>query len=186
MNPPLLQCPRCRAWLLGAVFNQPQLSPCPACGASLVVEVFPAFFRPMESGTSGEAVMVEGESSCFYHPQKKAVQPCDACGRFLCALCDCAIKGQHLCPACLESGSKKQAIQGLEDVRPLHSRQALMLSCLPFFITGLGGIYMALRYRNAPGSLVRPMRWAMNVALALGVLQTLSFGVLFFLIFTRS
>jgi hypothetical protein len=177
MNPTPVQCPRCKSHLLDGVFNQPALGACPACHAPLLVEVFPAFFRPLAPGQAGERVMVEGESSCFYHPQKKAVVPCDVCGRFLCALCDCQIKGQHLCPACLESGQKKKSIQGLEDVRVLHRRLAFMLSLLPFFITGLAAIYVAIRYRKEPGSLVAPMRWAFPAALILGSLQTLAFLV---------
>jgi hypothetical protein len=173
MNAPLIHCPKCRAWLLEGVFNLPELSPCPACGAPLQIEVFPALFRQIAAGQSGETILVEGESTCFYHPQKKAVVPCDACGRFLCALCDCEMKGRHLCPSCLESGQKKQTIQGLEDERPLYRRQAFVLSILPFFITGVAAIVLAVRHWKTPGSLVAPMRWAMPAALILGSLQTL-------------
>jgi hypothetical protein len=172
MNP-LIQCPKCRAWLLDEIFNRPDLSPCPACGVRLQVEVFPALFRSIGPGKSGEAIMVDGESSCFFHPQKKAVVPCDACGRFLCALCDCELKGRHLCPSCLESGQKKQTIAGLEDERPLHRRQAFALSIIPVLITGPIAVFMAIRYWKTPGSLVSPMKWAMPVALVLGSLQTL-------------
>ena len=91
MNTSLVQCPQCRAWLLEGVFNQPDLTPCPACGVPLQVEVFPALFRRINPGSSGEAILVEGESSCFYHPQKKAVIPCQGCGRFLCALFLCIL-----------------------------------------------------------------------------------------------
>jgi hypothetical protein len=175
MNTLLIPCPKCSAGLLDGVFNRSDLAPCPACGASLQAEVFPAFFRPAAVGRGGEAILVEGESSCFYHPQKKAVIPCDVCGRFLCGLCDCEVKGQHLCPACLESGRKQSNIQGLEEVRMLHSRQALLLAVLPLFITGIAAIIYALGYRKEPGSLVQPMRWAFPVALILGSLQTLCF-----------
>jgi hypothetical protein len=173
MNAALIQCPKCSATLAGEVFNQPEATPCPRCAAPLQVEVFPALFRRIAPGRDGELVMVEGESSCFYHPQKKAAVPCDVCGRFLCALCDCEVKGQHLCPSCLESGQRKRSIRGLEDMRVLHSRLALILSILPLFITGLAAIWVALRYRKEPGSLVQPMRWAFPVALILGSLQTL-------------
>ena len=139
----------------------------------------PALLRRIAPGREAEAVLIEGESSCFYHAQKKAIVPCDACGRFLCALCDCEVKGRHLCPNCLEAGQKKKNLEGLETVRILHSRQALMLSILPFFITGLAAIYVALRYRKEPGSLVAPMRWAFPTALILGSLQTLAFVALF-------
>ena len=175
MNSPQIQCPKCKARLFEPVFNQPDLVPCPACATPLQIEIFPAFFRRVAPGRDAEAVMVEGESSCFYHAQKKAVVPCDACGRFLCALCDCEVKGRHLCPGCLESGQKKRNIQGLEKMRVLHSRQALLLAILPLFITGLAAIYVALRYRKEPGSIVAPMRWAFPTALVLGSLQTLAF-----------
>jgi len=183
MNTLLVQCPKCKTGLLGGIFNQPALTRCPACGAPLQVEIFPAFFRRTAPGREGEAILIEGESSCFYHPQKKAVVPCDACGRFLCALCDCELKGQHFCPGCLESGQKKRKIQGLEDMRVLHGRQALLLAILPLFITGLAAIYVVLRYRKEPGSLVAPMRWAFPTALILASLQTLGFLALFLILF---
>src|SRR5437016_10234951 len=107
MNPREVLCPRCKAPLAETVFNQARFVPCPACASPLQVEVFPAFFRPITVGRDGEALLVDTESSCFYHPQKKASVPCDACGRFLCALCDCELHGQHYCPTCLETGRKK-------------------------------------------------------------------------------
>lgn len=184
MNTLLIQCPKCHTGLVDGVFRL-DLAPCPSCGAALQVEVFPAFFRRMAPGREGEPILVEGESSCFYHPEKKAVVPCEACGRFLCALCDCQIKGQHLCPACLESGQRKKQIRGLEDMRMLHSRLALVLSLIPFFITGLAAIYVVLRYRKEPGSLVNPLRWAFPTALVIGILQTLGFLALGALIYFK-
>ena len=176
-------CLKCKAPLPGTIFNLPDSAACPACGRRIRVEVFPALFREFTPGGQGETIMIEGEASCFYHPQKKAVVPCAACGRFLCALCDCELNAQHFCPACLESGRKKKKIAGLEDSRILYGRQALLLSILPLLITGLAAIYLALRYRQAPGSLVSPVRWAMPLALALGILQTLGITFLIFLAF---
>src|SRR3974390_2264285 len=115
-----VQCPACRASLLDGVFNQPDFAPCPSCGAPLQIEIFPAMFRTISTGHGGERLMVEGESSCFYHPQKKAVLPCDGCGRFLCALCDCPVDGRHFCPACLEAGKTRGNIQTLENKRTLY------------------------------------------------------------------
>lgn len=181
----LVQCPKCYTSLGEANLNQNELTSCPGCGQWLQVEIFPALFRKTAPGQRPELLMVEGESSCFYHPQKKAVIPCDSCGRFLCALCNCEVKGQHLCPACLQSGQKKSTIAGLEEIRVLHSRQALMLSVLPFFITGIAAIVVALRFRKEPGSLVQPMRWAFPVALVLGSLQVLFFLVMIGLLVFR-
>ena len=168
-----LPCLRCGGPLPAELFNLPGLAPCPQCGTALQVEVFPAAYRPPRNAHSGEPVVIEGESSCFYHPQKKAVVPCAECGRFLCALCDVHLDGRHLCPPCLEAGKRKQTIRSLEDKRVLYNRQALLLALLPFLISGLAAIYLAARYWKAPTSLVSPMRWAMPMALVLGILQVL-------------
>jgi hypothetical protein len=165
------------------VYNQVGMSLCVGCASLLQVEVFPAAFRRIAPGRDGDLLMVEGESSCFYHPQKKAAVACDVCGRFLCALCDCDVKSQHLCPSCLESGQRKRNIQGLENMRSLHSRLALVLSFIP--VAGIVSIWLFFRYRNEPGSLVQPMRWAFSVALVLGIIQLLLVLVLGALIFLR-
>src|SRR5437870_10548188 len=173
----VVTCTQCGFVLNEAMFNQPDWSHCPSCRSLLRVEVFPTLFNAPAPAQTAQSVVTEGEASCFYHPQKKAVVPCEACGRFLCALCDVELDGKHLCPACLESGKKKKTIHSLEDMRMLYNRQALVLAVLPLFITGLAAIYVAARYWKAPTSLVRPMRWAMPVALVLGTLQTLVFVI---------
>ena len=154
------------------VFNQPEFTPCPACGVPLQIEVFPALFRPVRKSSLGEVVMVPGESACFYHENKKAVVVCEACGRFLCALCDCELHDQHFCPGCLEVGKKKRTVEQLETSRVLYDRQALLYSVVPLLITGVAAIYLAIRHRKTPGSLVAPRPWIMPVALVLGILQT--------------
>src|SRR5437763_12452377 len=118
-------CPKCKTPLPAMVLNQLDLTPCPACSVPLQVEIFPALFRRAAAGRDGEAVLVETESTCFYHPQKKAVLPCEACGRFLCVLCDCELHGKHYCPACLEVGRKKRKIKSLETERTLYDSLAL-------------------------------------------------------------
>src|SRR5580698_3579478 len=128
---PLISCPNCQAGLTDGNFNHPGLSPCPVCGAQLQVEVFPAMFRKTNPGQSAQPVMVEGESSCFFHPQKKAVVPCAGCGRFLCALCDCDFGGEHFCPACLEAGKSKGKIKAFDNRRTCYDGIALALALWP-------------------------------------------------------
>lgn len=168
-------CPKCRSPLGSGLYNLGDFAPCPTCHSGLRVEVFNALFRPLASGGSGEAVLVAGESACFYHAAKKAVVVCDACGRFLCALCDCGLNGRHYCPPCLEAGARKRTIEQLETSRPLHGRQALMLAVLPLFFTGLASLFLVVRHWRTPGSLVHPQRWLMPTALVLASLQTLFF-----------
>jgi hypothetical protein len=146
---------------------------------------FPALYRGIAptARSSGEIAM-EGDSTCFYHPQKKAAIPCDGCGRFLCALCDIDFNGQHLCSTCLENGTRKKSIQNLEKSRKLNGRHAFVLGLLPLFITGPVVVYMAIRYWNAPGSMVSPRRWYTRAALVLGILQTISLTLMIFVIAT--
>jgi len=185
MSAPLIQCPACQAWLLEGVFNQPQLSPCPACGVPLQVEVFPALFRRINPGQRGEIIMVDGEASCFYHPQKKAILPCQGCGRFLCALCDCELNGQHFCPACLETGKTKGKIKSLENRRTLYDSIALSLAVYPLLIfyftlvTAPVALFVAIRYWNAPRSIIRRTRIRYVVAIVLASMQIAGWGFLF-------
>src|SRR5438874_6597524 len=129
-----LLCPKCKTPLRENVVNRAELAPCLACATPLQVDIFPALFRPLQTGRSGEAVVVETESSCFYHPQKKAVVHCEGCGRFLCALCDCELHGQHYCPQCLETGKRKGKIKSLENERTRYDSIALGLAIAPLLI----------------------------------------------------
>ncbi|HWH70909.1 MAG TPA: B-box zinc finger protein [Candidatus Sulfotelmatobacter sp.] len=189
MNSPLLECPQCHSRLTDSLVNQRELAPCPACTTPLQAEVFPAFFRRLTPGRDGEALIVEGESSCFYHPQKKAVVPCEGCGRFLCALCDCELHGQHFCPACLEVGRRKGKIKSLENERTLYDSIALALALYPLvfvvgvyftFITAPMALYIAVRYWKAPLGIVRRSRARYVVALVAASLQVLGWMVLIY------
>jgi hypothetical protein len=181
-----IACPNCNATLLGDVFNRPDLTPCPACGQPILIEVFPALFRQAATGRGGEAIMEDGESGCFYHPQKKAVVPCDACGRFLCALCDCELDGQHICPSCLETGKRKGKIKSLQNHRVLYDSIALALAVVPAItcigacatiITSPAAIYLAIRYWNTPSSLIRRGKTRQVLALIFGSLTLIGWFV---------
>ena len=186
-----VQCPKCSAWLLEGIFNQPELTPCPACGVPLQVEIFPALFRKIAPGQSGETVIVEGESGCFYHPQKKAVLPCDGCGRFLCALCACQLNGQHFCPACLETGKTRGRIKSLDNQRTLYDSIALSLAVYPLLIfyftviTAPMALFVAIRYWKSPPSLVHRCKIRFVVAVILALLQIAGWGILIVTLATR-
>jgi hypothetical protein len=192
MSSTLLLCPRCKTALTESVLNQPNLTPCPACAAPLQVEIFPAIFRETAAGRDGEAVVVETESTCFYHPQKKAVLPCEGCGRFLCALCDCELHGQHFCPNCLEVGRKKRKIKSLENERTLYDSIALALAVFPMlifyltFITAPAALYISFRYWNAPRSIVHRGKARLVLAIIFASLQIIGWVVgIFFLVNAR-
>jgi hypothetical protein len=155
----------------------------------LQVEVFPAALRPPGPSATGERVAIEGEASCFYHPAKRAVVPCESCGRFLCAVCDVEMNGQHLCPACIESGKNKGRMQKLQNRRTLYDSLALavalfpMIFVYPTIITAPIVLYIAIRRWNAPSSVVPRSRWRMVLAVIIALLQIAGWVAIFFAIF---
>ena len=186
MSRRLAACPGCRTPLPDAALNTGVLAPCASCGTRLQVEVFPAFFRSINAGSSGETILVEGEAGCFFHPDKKAVVHCAGCGRFLCALCDLELNGRHLCPGCLESGQRKGKLVELEKQRTLYDSAALALGCLPVLIwpvtllTAPLTVILVICGWRKPGSLVPRSRWRFVLALLIGAAQIIAWGALFY------
>ena len=152
----------------------------------MYVEVFPALFRETAPGQTGEVLVVEGESTCFYHPSKKAVLPCQGCGRFLCALCDCDLSGTHFCPVCLEAGKTKGKIQNLQNERPLYDSIALMFAVLPivtvvFWVFSLFtapiALVLAIANWNTPRSIVHRTKTRLVLAIIFATLQIGAWGI---------
>lgn len=191
MKSPLVHCSKCNTALVDGVFNLPDFTPCPSCKSPLQVEVFPALLRPITPGSKGEAVMADGEAGCFYHPQKKAVRPCDGCGRFLCALCDCVMDGRHYCPSCLESGRTKGKIKNLQNTRTLYDSIALALTIIPIlffyltFITAPLALFIAIRHWNTPTSLVRNNKAGYIVAIVFASLQICAWIAVLWMLLTN-
>src|SRR5262245_7047228 len=106
-----IRCPRCALALDPAGFADSGVVDCPACRSQLRGAIFPACQNPPAavSTASGERGL-EGEAVCFFHPEKRAAIACQACGRFLCALCDMPLGARHVCPTCLASGKTEELI----------------------------------------------------------------------------
>jgi len=104
---------------------------------------------------------MDDEASCFYHPDKQAVIPCDSCGRFLCSLCDLELDNMHLCASCLETSQEKRKIKNLENHRTLYDSVALHLAVLPVLIwfttiiTAPVAVFLAIRHWKTPSSIIR-------------------------------
>jgi len=156
---------------------------CPGCDTLVQVDLFPAWFRPIAAGALGEQILVEGEASCFYHPAKKAVQSCDACGRFLCGLCDCELQNRHFCPACLESGRQKGKIKNLQNQRTRHDKIALALAILPVLtfyftlVTAPLALYIVIRHWKSPLSVIPHTRWRYVTAAVLSIAQIVGWSI---------
>ena len=179
----VVTCTKCGDVLNESLFNQSAWSSCPSCSSQLRVEVFPTLFRGPAQVQAAQSVVTEGEAGCFYHPNKKAVLPCETCGRFLCALCDVELNGQHLCPACLASGRKKGTLADLDNRRVLYDSLALTLALLPILIwpftliTAPAALFIAIRYWKAPGSVVHRTRVRLILAMVLALAQMAGWGI---------
>jgi hypothetical protein len=179
-------CPKCSSTLPGAMCNTPAPVRCPACDAIIQVEIFPAFFQPAVAGPSAEPIVEEGVSSCFYHDQKKAVTHCDACGRFLCALCDVEFNGQHVCPVCLQSGKQKGRLLHLESSRAVWDSAALFICLAPLLLwpiviaTAPIAIGVAIFSFFKPGSIIPRTRIRAWLAIVLSLLELAVWVYVFF------
>ena len=173
----MLSCTKCNTPLPGQNLNSYSLVPCPSCSGQLRADVYPALLRKLPRGLSGESLQLDKEAGCFYHPRKKAVVPCSACGRFICALCDVALNGQHLCPSCFEKGKTKRKIKNLENRRTCYDSIALMVaaaSMLIYWITIFTAplvIYLTIRHWNSPSSIITRTKFRFVLALILAGLQ---------------
>jgi hypothetical protein len=182
----MLACPRCDRALPEDFLNAAELRRCPACKTPVMVELFPALLAPRPVGQAGETLLVEGESSCFYHPAKRAVAACESCGRFLCALCDLDLNGQHLCPACLETGKRKGKLKQLDNRRTLYDSLALTLALAPLLIfyftiiTAPAVLYVVIRYWNAQRSIVGRGRWRLVVAAIIALAEIAGWVLIFY------
>jgi len=186
MNVTVVTCPGCKNALPQSICNTGDMTHCPSCDIAVQAEVFPAFFKGAAIGQKAEAIVEEGTSSCFYHEKKKAVIHCDACGRFLCALCDLELGGAHYCPPCADTSRKKGNVTELETSRTIYDSAALTLALGAFLVwpvaivTAPTAIYFAVLSWKRPGSLVPRTRLRSYVAILVAVLQLA--GLVFFTI----
>ena len=152
-------CSACSRPLPPELWSGAEGERCPACGAPVLVKVFPALARS-NIGSVPQPVAGDLEASCFYHPQNRAHATCDDCGRFLCSLCTLEIPGSILCPLCFEANLRGRKIQHLESSRTMHDSIALALAILPafliwpVFITAPLTLFWIFRHWNSPRSIL--------------------------------
>lgn len=188
----MLSCTACQASLSMEALAGAGPVRCRRCGAELEISVFPALYRPLESGRPGEALLTDEESACFYHPKKRAVVPCESCGRFLCALCDLDLNGTHYCAPCLETARGRGAFPRLENRRTCHDRVALAVALYPlilFFyptlLTAPVAIFLSVRALRRPGSLVHGAKIRSFLAMLIGTAEVVAWVLILNLIITQ-
>jgi hypothetical protein len=177
MNSHKIDCPKCKIPLEWQNFNTQEMTRCPACNGALRIEIFPAFLEDPSVPVMANLSAIGDESSCFFHPQKKAALACALCGRFICSLCDIEFGDKHVCPACLEAGKKKKKIINLETHRVLYDDIALAVAIIPMIfiwvtvITAPISIYMSIRYWKSETSIIPRTKIRFMSAIAISLLQ---------------
>jgi hypothetical protein len=149
--------------------------------------VFPAVYRRIGPGAAAETSLIEGETTCFFHADKKATVVCNGCGRFLCALCDVPIGADHLCPKCVEAGRTKKTLTTFENYRTSYPSLAITFAFLPLliwpvsFVTAPAAVFLVLfGWRKPPSVTGRRRRGAMVVALIAALLQCAGWAAVLF------
>ena len=157
-------------------WNFPGGVDCALCGQRVEVRVFPAIQNEAK-GERPEAILGAEEAGCYYHPQNRAVVPCDGCGRFLCALCDLPLDGRHLCPACVETGVRTNKLASSDTHRTHYDSIALAFATWPMLIfyftlfTAPVALYYVIRYWKEPMGMLPRTRIRLVIAGVLAGLQ---------------
>jgi hypothetical protein len=106
-------------------------------------------------------------------------------------LCDCDLHGEHFCPACLQAGQKKGKIKRLEQERVLYDNIALSLAVYPLLIfyftiiTAPLSLGIAIRFWNAPRSIVHRTKARFVFAILIAGLEMAGWAALVFYLVTR-
>ena len=177
-----IQCHRCQ-WKLPTGRNELQgLTTCPSCYTRLSVYLFPAWGRATQVGTAAQPISDSQEAACFFHADKRAVIPCDQCGRFLCSLCDFPIGNRHYCGSCVEKSAQGTHLGELERNRKRWDIQIWYWLVLPIFvcfylipITSIVAIVLGIQKRNVLPSLVSRSRLWIQAGIAFGILEFIGF-----------
>jgi len=174
----LVRCSRCDAALPPEVIEARGTAMCPACGADVLVRVFPAFLAKPEVIVPSEIAAAEGEATCFFHSGKTAAHACAKCGRFLCRLCQMELHGEVLCPECITSGISKKRFASLENRRVCYDTVALATAVLPVLftwyftcLTAPAALYIAIRYWRAPSSILGRTKLRMILAILIAAAE---------------
>jgi len=186
-----LRCDSCRTSIPAENWNREWGAPCPICRTRIWTQVFPAVLAE-KWGTIGEPVTSDAEAGCFFHPQTKAALACDACGRFLCRLCDIELGTQHVCPTCLQQGVATKSASVLDNRRVLYDSIVLGVSLAgplffiwPSLFTAPLSVILAIWYWNRPRSIVPRTRVRFILAIVFGVTQSLLWAGLIWAVATQ-
>ncbi|MCC5843348.1 MAG: B-box zinc finger protein [Verrucomicrobia bacterium] len=191
MSLPEITCPVCHKikFPLARPGRGEQVCPC-SKKKRIQFHRFPAYERVTVLPSVADTGFVEGASTCFHHPNHKAVAVCADCGVFVCSLCVVEDRGDSVCLSCF---AKRQQNALKVDAAPggakriVYDNLALMLAVVPvlFFwasiLTAPAALFVVIRYWNRHPCSVVPRTRARFVFAALLALAQITGWVFFFI-----
>jgi hypothetical protein len=178
-----------------ALFARTGSASCSTCGKEVHATILPALYKVagMPPPSLPEEPPGPGEAACFYNPNRRATKVCDHCGVFVSDAWAAKWGSQTVCLKCIEDLRTKHKDTRFEAKRTLWDNIALFLATGPWVLAGMliatfilygfaffcilatlatapAAVFVALRYWNAPRSLVPRGRarlvWALVLSLA--------------------
>ncbi|MBN4074095.1 hypothetical protein JYT61_00890 [bacterium AH-315-E10] len=183
-----MNCLKCKADLPVNTYNTGTLIPCPACRTRIQLHVFPAAIKKAEEGEGGESLTSDIDASCFYHQNSQADATCEACGKFLCKLCDVFINEKHFCPNCVNLNENSETNLKKKADTTHYDSVALSLALVATLIFYFGivlipaSLYFSIRYFNKPQSIVPRTRIRFIIAILISCLHLIGWTIAFILI----
>lgn len=180
-------CPVCARALPPDTWNLDYETYCPNCRAPVTAMVFPALLRA-DGAALAEAAVEGTEATCFFHARKKAVVPCDQCGRFLCSLCQVELSGQNWCPSCIDAYRRQGKLATLDSRRTLYDNMTLLLATVPIlmwpllFFSAPATLFLVFRYWKKPSSIVPRTKVRFLIAGLIAVAEIVGMGVLLYFV----
>ena len=172
-----MPCPSCGERLPLETDSLSAPTYCAQCDSPVLMRLYPAFQRQEAVGVVGKRLVMEDESSCFFHETKRAEAVCDGCGRYLCSLCETPFAKKILCPECLERAEDEGELDELVTKGFRHGSVALLLAFGPILMWPLTcisapvAIGYSIKCWNKKGSLVHAPKPAFVVASLIAAVQ---------------
>lgn len=199
----LVKCTSCGGGIPEPLFRENGSVPCHICNRMVHALLLPSLYK--SAIATPPPLLADppapGEATCFYNPGRRATKCCDHCGVFISDAWAAQWGSQTVCLKCLEELRSKNSDTRFEASRFLWDNVALSFSIGPWILaiallmtlvlypfavmvimltllTAPAAIFVALRYWNAPRSLVPRSRGRLVWATALGVLQVMGWASL--------
>jgi len=175
-------CNNCKREIDVPVVGSVREVSCGFCGAALQYWLFPALAATVQP-SAPSLPAADGEATCFNHSRRKATTVCEACGRFLCPLCDIEVRDRHYCPACFQSKSTLGGMEQLRDKLVRYDRIALALvtlpalCCYPAALTAPAALFMTVWYWNRAETPHGSARKGMVLAAILALIEIAFFAL---------